>query len=412
MISVLTGIFGTDKLALAEDIVQDSIIEAISQWTYNGIPKQPIGWLYKVAKNKTLNVLKRRKYQEKYISEVLSNVNVQQNFAKDSSAFFTDESISDDQLRMMFMCCHSAISNDSQIALILKTLCGFGIGEIAKAFFTNKESINKRLVRARKKIRDDAIPFEVPAENELSDRLESVLEVIYLLFNEGYSASTGDDILREDLCKEAIRLAEMLATHKSISNKTNVFALIALMQLNASRFNARKDIQGNIITLENQDRSLWNYEVMEQGFMNLEKAAQSKYISKYHILAGISALHCTAKNFASTDWKSILSLYDKLLTIDSSSIVKMNRAIVLYKMGDSITALFEMQRIEKQKSINTNYLFHAAKSEIHMQLKEKDKAKSALQKAFTLAPLETEKKMLNKRYQNYFNRNIEDNVPI
>ncbi|WP_299223889.1 sigma-70 family RNA polymerase sigma factor [uncultured Aquimarina sp.] len=402
MISVLTGIFGKNNLILVEDIVQDTLIEAISNWTYKGIPENPVGWLYTVAKNKSLNAIKRKKHQEKYISESLYFTKVQEHTKLNSVHFFSEESISDDQLRMMFMCCHPSISKDSQIALMLKTLCGFNIAEIAKSFLTNKESINKRLVRARKTIREDNVPFEVPSKQELDTRVEAVLEAIYLLFNEGYSASNGDKLIRTELCQESIRLAEMVANHKAITNKSNPYALIALMQLNSSRFKAREDENGNILTLSQQNRSLWDYHIMEQGFSNLKKAANIEHISKYHILAAVSAYHCSSKDFASTDWKSILTLYDKLLIIDNSPIVILNRAIVLSKVGKNKKALKELEIIENDKTIKSNHLFYSVKAEFLVQLEKHDMAKKTLKKAIELAPLTQEKQMLENRFKNLF----------
>lgn len=397
MISVLTSIFGTDNLILAEDIVQDTLVEAISNWTYNGVPENPVAWLYTVAKNKTLNTIKRDKQLEKYISEGLYVAKMQQLTELNTLDFFSEESISDDQLRMMFVCCHPCISKDSQIALILKTLCGFSISEIAKSFLTNNENINKRLVRARKTIREDDIPFEVPSVDQLDKRVGVVLEAIYLLFNEGYSASSGDEVIRKELCQESIRLAEMIVNHLYITNKSDTYALIALMQLNTSRFKAREDEYGNIMTLGQQDRSKWDYHIMERGFSNLEIAAQHTQISRYHILAAISAYHCSAKDFDSTDWDSILTLYDKLISIENSPIIILNRAIVLSKVGNPEKALQELAVIENDKIIKSNYLFYSTQAEFYIQLNEFSMAKNVLRKAIELAPLPKEKQMLEHR---------------
>lgn len=200
----------------------------------------------------------------------------------------------DDQLRMIFTCCHPAISADSQVALALKTLCGFSIAEIAKAFLTSEENIHKRLVRARQKIRENKIAFEVPHGSALEQRLQAVLETIYLLFNEGYSASKGNDLIRYELCEEAIRLAEIIEASHSIQDKSNVYALLALMQLNASRFKSRQDNEGNLLTMAEQDRSLWDGALIQKGISNLTKAAAQNHISVYHLLATISAVHCSA----------------------------------------------------------------------------------------------------------------------
>jgi len=412
MISVLTGVFGIQNYSLVEDIVQDTLIQAISSWTYKGVPENPVGWLYTVAKNKALNAIKREGHQHNLISNKLYLSMVDTSDEIDIADLFSEEVIADEQLRMMFMCCHSSISQDSQVALILRTLCGFSISEIAKAFLTNNESINKRLVRARKTIREDDVPFEVPQSSELDLRMDAVLGALYLLFNEGYSSSGGDELIRKELCEEAIRLAEMMINHKAIIHKSNVHALLALMKLNASRFKSREDENGNILTLSQQDRSKWDYHIMEEGFRHLEKAAQAPHISKYHLLASISAYHCSAKDYASTNWKSILNLYDKFLEIDNSPIVILNRSIALSKVDGAKQALRELGAIEQKKSIKSNYLFYAVKAEFQMQTAELKLAKETVQKAIELAPLSKEKQMLKKRFKSYFGNNEHVDVPI
>src|SRR5450432_1488709 len=246
IVSVLTKIFGSQNLDLAEDVVQDSLIEAMEQWQYNGPPDNPSGWLFRVAKNKALNIINREKYKRQYAKDTAFFLRSEQAAETELNPLFTEQEIQDDRLRMIFTCCHPAISPDSQVALTLKRLCGFSIPEIARAFLTTEENINKRLVRTRHKIRDDKIPFEIPTGTDLKKRLQTVLETIYLLFNEGYSASKGNDIIRYELCEEAIRLAQIIIADKSIQDRSNVYALQALMQLNASRFKARQDVEGNI----------------------------------------------------------------------------------------------------------------------------------------------------------------------
>ena len=241
MVSVLTRIFGSENLELAEDVVQDSLMEAIKQWSYKGIPNNPSGWLFKVAKNKALNIVNREKHKAKYATDVVHLLQSAWTAQPAAEYLFSDEEILDDQLRMMFTCCHPSITPDSQIALILKTLCGFSIAEISKAFLSSEENINKRLVRARQRIRESKIQFEVPIGNALNERLQTVLAAVYLLFNEGYSASGGTELVRYELCEEAIRLTEMMLSHSALEDKSDSYALLALMQLNASRFKARQD---------------------------------------------------------------------------------------------------------------------------------------------------------------------------
>jgi len=397
LVSVLTRIFGAENLEMAEDVVQDSLVEALNQWTYKGIPDNPSGWLFMVAKNKALNIVNREKYRRKYLSDVVHLLDSEWTAEPALNYIFSEKQILDDQLRMMFTCCHPSISSDSQVALTLKTLCGFSILEIAKAFLTTEENINKRLVRARQKIREDNIAFDVPEGSDLEPRLAAVLETIYLLFNEGYSASGGNDLIRFELCEEAIRLTEIIAGHESIVNKANVYAMLALMYLNASRFKSRISDRGDILTLAEQDRALWDLDLMQKGFYNLEKSTADKTLSIYHILAAISAYHCSARDFESTDWKSILSLYDKLVLLDGSPLVLLNRAIVLSKLNGPLSALNELKKIEETSALEAYHLFHSTRGEFYLQLNNLNEASESFRKAIALSPLQAEKEHLQRR---------------
>ncbi|MEO8399037.1 MAG: DUF6596 domain-containing protein, partial [Ignavibacteriaceae bacterium] len=332
-----------------------------------------------------------------YTSDVLHFFQSPWTFDPAEEYLFSEQEILDDQLRMMFTCCHPSISSDSQIALILKTLCGFSIVEIAKAFLTNNENINKRLVRARKKIRDAKIHFEVPNVDKLGSRLKVVLEAIYLLFNEGYNASTGDDLIRLELCNEAIRLNELIINHQSIKNNSDAYALLALMQLNASRFKARQNDEGIILTLEQQDRSLWNQDLIKKGLANLERSANNKQISIYHILASISAYHCIDTDFKSTDWKSILALYDNLVRIDSSPIILLNRAVAFSKIEGAQKAIQELDKIKNDQIISSYYLFHSTIAEFYIQNNQFLNASESLERAIQLTSMQAEKKLLESR---------------
>jgi RNA polymerase sigma-70 factor (ECF subfamily) len=298
---------------------------------------------------------------------------------------------------MIFTCCHPAISPDSQIALALKTLCGFSIPEIAKAFLTTEENVNKRLVRARQKIRDDKIPFEVPTGNHLEKRLQSVLETIYLLFNEGYSASKGNNIIRYELCEEAIRLAQMLIADNTIQQKETIHALISLMFLNASRFKARQDSEGNLLTMAEQDRSLWNKQMLDIGLGHLAEATKNDSISIYHILAAISAQHSIATDYNSTDWKAILSFYDALILLDNSPLVLLNRAIALSSVEGAKSALAELEQLKDNPALKSYHLFYSQQAEFYIQQNDFPNAIASLHKAIALAPLQPEKELLNKK---------------
>jgi len=317
---------------------------------------------------------------------------------------FSEKEILDDQLRMMFTCCHPSISQDSQVALILKTLCGFSIPEIAKDFLTNDENINKRLVRARQKIRESKIPFEIPPGKSLKLRLQTVLETIYLLFNEGYSASTGTDLIRYEVCEEAVRLAEIIAAHESIEDKSTIYALLALMQLNSSRFKARQDAEGNILTLEQQNRSLWDFALMKKGFINLDRSLPANEISIYHILATISSYHCSAPDYESTDWKSILALYDRLVEIDSSPVVLLNRTVALSKAEGAGVAIKELEKLQNIPSLKSYHLLYAVLAEFYIELDQLEQAADQLQKAIDLAPLDAERIFLQKKLANCYEK--------
>jgi len=396
MVAVLTRIFGPENIDLAEDVVQDALVEAISQWAYN-IPQNPSAWLYKVAKNKALNVINRNKYKRKYQSDIIHFLKSEWTIEPAMDHFFSEQEIADDQLRMMFTCCYPAISSDSQVALILKTLCGFSIPEIARAFLTTEDTINKRLVRARQNIREANISFEVPAGEELDKRLDTVLETIYLLFNEGYSASSGDKLIRYELCEEAIRLTEMIVSHHAISDNSNTAALLALMLLNASRFASRLDRDGNILQMQDQDRTLWDLSLMERGFYYLRNSASANGISSYHILAAISSYHCSAPDFNSTDWSSILSLYDKLLLIDDSPIVILNRTVALSKVEGPLEAIAELEKIKDNPAFKQYHLFYSTQAEFYIQANQYPDAVNCLEKAIRLASVKAEQGLLQKR---------------
>ncbi|MEQ9424770.1 MAG: sigma-70 family RNA polymerase sigma factor [Cyclobacteriaceae bacterium] len=375
MVAVISRYFGLNKLDLAEDIVQDTLLEAMKNWEYNGIPPNPEAWLYKVAKNKAINAIKKSKFESTEWPKV-----------DDSGAtedLFDENKIQDDMLRMMFACCHPSIKIESQTALILKTLCGFTIDEIATAYLSNSETINKRLVRARKTLKEAEIELKLPSDSELSNRLDAVLHSIYLLFNEGYNASSGDQLIRYDLCREAIRLAKLIAGHDLFKANSTVHALIALMFLNASRFRARITSDGQLIRMENQDRKLWDQRLINSGLEHLEKITKEKTLSHYHILATISAHYCTAIDYDSTDWVSILQLYDVLIKIDNSVVVQVNRVIALAKVKGAERALQELEAIPVNRLVNY-YHYHTVKADLLTQTGKLNQAKTELQTASKL----------------------------
>ncbi|HZC34724.1 MAG TPA: DUF6596 domain-containing protein, partial [Chthoniobacterales bacterium] len=288
LVSVLTGIFGIERLQLAEDVVQDSLVRALQTWPYYGIPNNPAAWLTQTAKNLALDVIRRENLFRNKQPEIAAFV---EQWSTDStagnSAMFENE-IKDSRLRLMFTCCHPLIPQEAQTALALKTLCGFGVAEIAKGFLTTEAAIAKRLTRARQKIHELRIPFEIPTGEELSVRLNGVLQTIYLLFNEGYKASSGESLVKEELCHEAIRLASLVAEQPA-GDQPRTHALLALMLLNGARLPARVDSEGNILRLKEQDRSSWNKAMIGRGMLHLSQSAAGEELTSYHLQAGIAA---------------------------------------------------------------------------------------------------------------------------
>lgn len=397
IVSVLTGILGPHNMELAEDVIQDALAEAINHWAYEGIPDNPKGWLFTVAKNKAMNSLKRTKYKRQYSQEAAYFIQVEQVAESSLDHLFSEREIRDDQLRMIFTCCHPSISPDSQIALTLKTLCGFSTSEIARAFLSNEETINKRLVRARNAIRENKVDFEVPAGNELENRLQAVIETIYLLFNEGYSTTGGDKIIRYDFCTEAIRLSEIIAAHPAILRKGNVYALLALMLLNASRFEARQNAVGQLVELANQNRELWNQEMINKGISYLGKSTGYGTVSRYHILATISAHHCTAGSPEATDWNSILALYDNLLQIDNSAIVVLNRAVAVSRVFGITQAIDELRKLTDDPLLQKYPYYYFTLGEFFFEAGNISGALKNFEKALTLTENQSEIELLHKK---------------
>jgi len=387
IVAVISRYLGIERIETAEDIVQETLLPAVEYWKHKGLPPNPNAWLYTTAKNKTLNFLRKQKYEKNHEPEI---------HEKDFAEFvFSDEQISDEQLRMMLRCCNPSISEEIQITLILKILCGFSISEISSAFGTNNETINKRLVRGRKKLREINNSMEQP--NDLNDNLEVLLKTIYILFNEGYFPVRKNQIVRIDLCLEAIRLAEIIVNSERTINKQDPHSLLALMYLNASRFKARVGKEDEVIEMEVQDRSLWNQKLINKGLNHLSEAQKFEAISKYLILTGISANHCIAPSFAETNWQEILSLYDILLTIENSPIVQLNRLIALSKVEDMDFSIMEIKKLGSLKEMKENYLYFSTLALLFKQSKNYIDAIKHYKIAIAFCKNERDKKFLRKK---------------
>jgi RNA polymerase sigma factor (sigma-70 family) len=397
MVAILTRVFGVEHLTLAEDVVQETLARALQTWPFYGIPENPSAWIMRAARNLAVDVVRRKKVFREKEPEIIRIMDrpTPPPDARDSLA---EEGLEDDRLRMMFVCCHPQIPADARAALALKTLCGFSVTEISRAFLTTEAAIAKRLTRAKQRIREAGIRFEIPSGPELAERVDGVLQSLYLLFNEGYKASVGERLVREDICREAIRLTELLAQHPA-GNLPKTHALLALMLLNAARFPTRVDDEGNLLRLREQDRSRWDQSMIARGMMRLAASATGDEISEYHLQAGIAACHSMAKTYEATDWKQVLRLYDQLVQFDDSPVIALNRAVVVGNVSGPRAGLDAVAAIKGRDKLESYYLLYAVLGEFHSQLNDLPAAARHFRRAWQLAELKSEQKYLSKRVQ-------------
>lgn len=384
MVAVISKIFGLQYIELAEDIVSETFLLASETWGIKGMPKNPTAWLYVVAKQKTLYHFRRNKIFEEKIRPEL-NQRYEKTYTN-TELNFSAKNIKDSQLQMLFAICTPAIASEAQIGLALRILCGFGIDEISEAFFSNKETINKRLFRAKEKLRTENVQLELPPESEIANRLDNVLHIIYLLFNEGYYSKTQNQLLRKDLCLEAMRLGLMLIEYRRTNTpKTN--ALMALMCFHASRFKARQtnDAISGLILYDQQEEALWDQALISQGIHFLNLSASGEEVSSYHLEAGIAYWHCV-KVDTQEKWEEILALYDQLLLVNNSPSVALNRAFAIYKAQDWQVALVETKKLK----LENNHFYFVLLGELYKNI-DKDKARLNFKTAHALAKTHAEK---------------------
>jgi len=373
--AVLARLFGFEHIEIAEDIASDTFLLAAETWGMKGVPDNPVAWLYTVAKNRAKDYLKHHHiFIEKVSPGLQRSVDDAYEIAIDLSA----QNITDSQLQMMFAICNPLIPAEAQIGLSLRILCGFGIEEIADAFLSNKETINKRLFRAKEKLRAEQVKLEFPPPDEIDKRLETVLTTLYLLFNEGYYSLSQNTTLRQDLCLEAMRLNFLLVENKNTA-KPAVKALLALMCFHASRFEARTGPEGELILYDDQDPSLWNQELIQQGRYYLNLAAEGKQLSKYHIEAAIAGEH-TAKDDTPEKWETILQLYNQLLFIEYSPIAALNRTYALAKADGKEVAIIEAEKLK----LENNHLYYSLLGYLYTGL-DNEKAIGHLKRSLGLA---------------------------
>ena len=387
-------------LGVAEELAQDALVAALEHWPKDGVPHNPGAWLMTTAKNRALDHLRHRQMSEGHHEALAADRVAQQadhvpDFVDALGEAMQDE-IGDDLLRLIFTACHPVLGTDARVALTLKLLGGLTTHEIARAFLVPEATIAQRIVRAKAKIRDAGIPYQVPALNELPERLASVLRVIYLVFNEGYSASSGNVLLQQDLSDEAIRLGRLLV---QLLPDPEVTGLLALMLLQASRQRARTDAEGNLVLLERQDRSLWDRERIEEGCELVRHALRSRGYGAYTVQAAIAAVHAEAATANDTDWDEIVGLYDVLQGHWPSAVVALNRAVALAKRDGPEAGLAEVEAILAAGELRDYHLVHAASAELHAQLGHVEEARAAWQQALALTRQAPERRHIERRLQ-------------
>jgi RNA polymerase sigma-70 factor (ECF subfamily) len=387
IVSVLCKYLGIDNLEIAEDIAGDTFLSALETWPYKGVPENPEAWLYTVAKNKTRNFIKRSKIYTGTIIHTIQNPSSETEF---HDIDLSGKNIYDSQLQMLFAICNPSLSIEAQIGLSLRILCGLGVEEIANALLTNKETVNKRLLRAKEKLRNEKVKIELPSESEINNRLDTVLTTLYLLFNEGYYSESQDKVIREDLCLEAMRLTYLLIENEQ-TNSPPVNALLALMCFHSSRFEARKNYNGELILYYEQDESLWNKELISKGVYYLHEASAGNTLSKYHLEAGI-AYWSTIKADSAEKWEAVLGLYNQLLIMEYSPIAALNRAFALSKVKGKTEAIAEAEKLK----LENNHYYFALLGELYRDF-DNEKARMIFQKALSLAKTQSDKYTIEKK---------------
>jgi len=376
-------------LDLAEEAMHEAFAVALESWPQTGIPDKPRPWLISTARFKAIDGMRRRARLDATQKDLVLHMEARLNEVP-----LDEEEIEDDRLRLIFTCCHPALPPEGQVALTLREICGLTTEEIARAFLVTPATLAQRIVRAKAKIRETPIPYEVPTPQELPERLDAVLQVVYLVFNEGYSAAAGAEVTRADLTGEAIRLGRLLT---ELHPEPEVIGLLALMLLQESRRAARTSPSGELILLENQDRSLWNREQIAEGVAMLEKALKSRRFGPYTLQAAIAAVHAEAESSAQTDWRQIVALYDQLVRIQPSPVVQLNRAVAIAMRDGPEAGLKHIDAVLEHGELANYYLAHSARADMYRRLGRTAEARSSYEKALALTQQEPERQFLQAR---------------
>ena len=380
---------------LAEEAMHEAFAAALSLWPQSGVPDNPRPWLISTARFKAIDTLRRRTRFDASQDELARYLETQSS----SAEVFNEDHVEDDRLRLIFTCCHPSLAPEARVALTLREVCGLTTEEIAKAFLTTPRTLAQRIVRAKAKIRETPIPYEVPTPQELPERLGAVLQVIYLVFNEGYSAAAGAEVTRAELTGEAIRLGRLLAEVRPEPEGVfpEIMGLLALMLLQESRHAARTSPTGELILLENQDRALWNREQIAEGVALLEKALKSRRFGAYTLQAAIAAVHAEAESVAATDWRQIVALYDQLVRIQPSPVVQLNRAVAIAMRDGPEAGLAHIDAVLEHGELANYYLAHSARADMYRRLGRTAEARASYEKALALTQQEPERQFLQER---------------
>ena len=395
MVAHLTRMLGPSRLDLAEECVQTAMVRALETWPYQGTPDNPAGWLFRVARNAALDAVRHQQMAGEKEDAIAAGMPRSAFPSPGDPAF--EEQLRDDELRMIFMCCHPEIPRESRVALSLNTVGGFGVREIARAFLAEDAAIAQRLVRAKRQIREQALTLELPASSEIGARVGAVLEAIYLMFNEGYTAHEGEELIRRDLCLEALRLGALIAHSQAASPSAH--ALVAMMALQSVRLAARTDARGDLVLLEDQDRNLWDRDLLALGFERFDRALAGDTVSEYHVQAAIAATHARAAAGGEVDWPMILDLYDQLTAMSASPVAALNRAVAVAKVRGAAPALAEVERLAADPKLRHYYLLLAVRGHLLLELGRRDEAANCYRAALELRCSEPERRFLRAKLE-------------